>query len=109
MEELTDAEQKAMANYTLADDLVDEDSEDIDEVSEDEIIASTNTELIESVLADEMDEFYGALLSGEVPASFVWHHGDTDADGDYSYMLIPTSILDACRHRGGRSHSGTKR
>ena len=107
--ELGDAEQKAMANYTLADDLVDEESEDADEVTEDEIIENVNTALIESVLADEVDEFYGALLSGDVPASFVWHHGDADADGDYPYALIPSAIHDACRHRGGRSHSGTKR
>lgn len=107
--ELGDAEQKAMANYTLADDLVDEESEDADEVTEEENIENVNTALIESVLADEVDEFYGALLSGDVPASFVWHHGDADADGDYPYSLIPSSIHDACRHRGGRSHSGTKR
>lgn len=107
--ELGDAEQKAMANYTLADDLVDEESEDADEVTEDEIIENVNTALIESVLADEVDEFYGALLSGDVPTSFVWHHGDADADGDYPYALIPSSIHDACRHRGGRSHSGTRR
>ena len=107
--ELGDAEQKAMANYTLADDLVDEESEDADEVTEDESIENVNTALIESVLADEVDEFYGALLSGDVPASFVWHHGDADADGDYPYALIPSAIHDACRHRGGRSHSGTKR
>lgn len=107
--ELGDAEQKAMANYTLADDFVDEDSEAVDEFAEDEIDENINTALVESVLADEMDEFYGALLSGEVPASFVWHHGDADADGDYPYTLIPSSIHDACRHRGGRSHSGTRR
>ena len=107
--ELGDAKQKAMANYTLADDLVDEESEDSDELTEDESIENFNTALVESVLSDEIDEFYGALLSGEVPASFVWHHGDADADGDYPYALIPSSIHDACRHRGGRSHSGTRR
>lgn len=95
--ELGDAEQKAMANYTLADDLVDEESEDADEVTEDEIIENVNTALIESVLADEVDEFYGALLSGDVPASFVWHHGDADADGDYPYALIPSSTLSFSR------------
>lgn len=107
--ELGDAEQKAMANYTLADDLVDDESEDADEVTEDENIETVNTAIIESVLANEVDEFYDALLSGDVPASFVWHHGDADGDGDYPYALIPSAIHDACRHRGGRSHSGTKR
>lgn len=107
--ELGDAEQKTMANYTLANDLVDDESEDTNESPEDESIENINTALIESVLGDDMDEFYGALLSGDVPASFVWHHGDADADGDFPYTLIPASIHDACRHRGGRSHSGTKR
>ena len=31
------------------------------------------------------------------------------AQEDMLYWLIPVSIHDACIHRGGRSHSGTKR
>lgn len=102
---LSDAMQKSMAAFTLADDLVDDEMGEIEDAS----IKSVDTAVIESVLADDVDEFYGALLSGEVPASFVWHHGDVDIDGDSPYWLIPASIHDACIHRGGRSHSGTKR
>ena len=112
MEELGDAEQKTMANYTLADDFVDEDSE-TDEETEEETIENVNEKIIESVTGEGgIEAFYTSLLCGETPADLVWHHDDLDEDceGDeYPYELVPGVIHDICRHRGGRSHSGTKR
>lgn len=97
---LGDVQQKEMAVSTLADDI------------EDEIgfSNSLNEDVINAVMGEENNaELYESLVFDEVPYGFVFHHGDENEDGEYPYCLIPSAIHDVCRHRGGRSHSGTKR
>jgi len=105
---LGDAAQKEMAAYTLADDIEDDFEDELD--NEEELVEPLNEDIINAVLGEvDHEEMYASLLSGEVPKDFVFHHGDANEDGDYRYSLIPSAIHDVCCHRGGRSHSGTKR
>lgn len=100
---LSDAAQKEMAALTLADD-IDE------EVEDDEFIDPLNEDIINAVLGEtDHEDVYAALFSGEVPNDFVFHHGEANEEGEYRYSLLPRAIHDVCRHRGGRSHSGTSR
>lgn len=100
MENMGDAQQKELFAQTLQLDLFEETDDDCEVV---------NWNIVEAVMGENIDEFYGAILSGQIPEGFVVHHGEIDDDGGCTLQLIPADIHKSCRHRGGRSHSHTSR
>lgn len=107
MEHMRDPAQKKYLAISLADDLNEADEFEEDEFSNVEVIDWDVVKLI--YYGDDLDEFIGAIRSGEIPQGLVGHHESVNESGLYEYQLIPLALHEACLYRGGRSKSGTKR